>query len=236
MTRIAVALFEGAEELDFAGPWEVLAAWATQWPDDGVEVFTVADSAGGRQVREGHARASRPHVGDRTGDRRPRLPRRHRDAARARRAGDARAASWPPRGGHAHDERLHGRPRLRRGRLARRIARRRPGGAASTPWRSSTRRSTCAPTTASWTAARSSPRPASRRGSTWRCTSSRGSTPSSAPARYAATSSTTPSRRCRRAERSPRPTLDLPGAAAEQGHDVAVPRDARRRRARASRS
>jgi transcriptional regulator GlxA family with amidase domain len=43
--RIAVALFEGAEELDFAGPWEVLAAWATQWPDDGVEVFTVAFSA-----------------------------------------------------------------------------------------------------------------------------------------------------------------------------------------------
>ena len=44
MTAIAVALFEGAEELDFAGPWEVLAAWATQWPDDGVEVFTVASS------------------------------------------------------------------------------------------------------------------------------------------------------------------------------------------------
>ena len=43
MTRIAVALFDGAEELDFAGPWEVLAAWATQWPDDGVEVFTVAE-------------------------------------------------------------------------------------------------------------------------------------------------------------------------------------------------
>jgi len=42
--RIGIALFDGAEELDFAGPWEVLAAWATQWPDDGVEVFTVADS------------------------------------------------------------------------------------------------------------------------------------------------------------------------------------------------
>jgi transcriptional regulator GlxA family with amidase domain len=42
MTRIAVAMFEGAEELDFAGPWEVLAAWAAQWPDDGVEVFTIA--------------------------------------------------------------------------------------------------------------------------------------------------------------------------------------------------
>jgi transcriptional regulator GlxA family with amidase domain len=45
MTRIAVALFDGAEELDFAGPWEVLAAWATQWHDDGVEVFTVASTS-----------------------------------------------------------------------------------------------------------------------------------------------------------------------------------------------
>ena len=42
MTRIGIALFDGAEELDWAGPWEVLAAWAKQWPDDGVEVFTVA--------------------------------------------------------------------------------------------------------------------------------------------------------------------------------------------------
>jgi transcriptional regulator GlxA family with amidase domain len=42
VTRIGIALFDGAEELDWAGPWEVLAAWARQWPDDGVEVFTVA--------------------------------------------------------------------------------------------------------------------------------------------------------------------------------------------------
>ena len=28
MTTIGVALFEGAEELDWAGPWEVLAAWS----------------------------------------------------------------------------------------------------------------------------------------------------------------------------------------------------------------
>jgi len=42
--RIAVALFEGAEELAWAGPWEVLAAWARNWPDDNVEVFTVADT------------------------------------------------------------------------------------------------------------------------------------------------------------------------------------------------
>ena len=40
--RIGIALFEGAEELDWAGPWEVLAAWAKGWPDDGVEIFTVA--------------------------------------------------------------------------------------------------------------------------------------------------------------------------------------------------
>jgi transcriptional regulator GlxA family with amidase domain len=43
--RIGIALFEGAEELDWAGPWEVLAAWAQQWPDDGVEVFTLARTA-----------------------------------------------------------------------------------------------------------------------------------------------------------------------------------------------
>jgi transcriptional regulator GlxA family with amidase domain len=44
--RIGIALFDGAEELDFAGPWEVLAAWARMWPDDDVEVFLVADSLG----------------------------------------------------------------------------------------------------------------------------------------------------------------------------------------------
>jgi transcriptional regulator GlxA family with amidase domain len=42
--RIAIALFEDAEELDWAGPWEVLATWARQWPKDGVEVVTVAES------------------------------------------------------------------------------------------------------------------------------------------------------------------------------------------------
>jgi transcriptional regulator GlxA family with amidase domain len=41
-TTIGIALFDGAEELDWAGPWEVLAAWAEQFPDDGVRVFTVA--------------------------------------------------------------------------------------------------------------------------------------------------------------------------------------------------
>jgi len=41
--RIAIALFDRAEELDFAGPWEVLSHWANEWPEDGVEVFTVAE-------------------------------------------------------------------------------------------------------------------------------------------------------------------------------------------------
>jgi transcriptional regulator GlxA family with amidase domain len=44
--HIAVAVFPGVEELDFAGPWEVLAAWSRMAPDDGVEVVTVADTAG----------------------------------------------------------------------------------------------------------------------------------------------------------------------------------------------
>jgi transcriptional regulator GlxA family with amidase domain len=41
--KIAVALFEGAEELDWAGPWEIFAAWAEHWPQDDVEVFTVGE-------------------------------------------------------------------------------------------------------------------------------------------------------------------------------------------------
>src|SRR5204862_5920751 len=44
--NIGVALFDGAEELDWAGPWEVLAAWAPQFPDDGVRVFTLARENG----------------------------------------------------------------------------------------------------------------------------------------------------------------------------------------------
>jgi transcriptional regulator GlxA family with amidase domain len=42
--RIAIALFDGAEELDFAGPWEVLAYWAHEVAHGEVEVVTVASS------------------------------------------------------------------------------------------------------------------------------------------------------------------------------------------------
>ena len=41
--RIAIAVFDGAEELDFAGPWEVLAAWAFLNSDD-VQVVMVGDT------------------------------------------------------------------------------------------------------------------------------------------------------------------------------------------------
>jgi transcriptional regulator GlxA family with amidase domain len=42
--RIAIAVFDGAEELDFAGPWEVLAAWRFLYPDD-VEILLVGESS-----------------------------------------------------------------------------------------------------------------------------------------------------------------------------------------------
>ena len=43
MLRIAIAVFEGAEELDFVGPWEVLSAWHFLEPAD-VEVELVGES------------------------------------------------------------------------------------------------------------------------------------------------------------------------------------------------
>ncbi len=42
--NIGICIFEGAEELDWVGPWEVLAAWAHGWPADGVSVFSIAES------------------------------------------------------------------------------------------------------------------------------------------------------------------------------------------------
>jgi transcriptional regulator GlxA family with amidase domain len=45
-TRIAIGVFPDAEELDWAGPWEVLAAWADGFPADDIDVFTVAPARG----------------------------------------------------------------------------------------------------------------------------------------------------------------------------------------------
>lgn len=41
--RVAITVFEGAEELDFVGPWEVLAAWRFLYPDE-VEVVLVGET------------------------------------------------------------------------------------------------------------------------------------------------------------------------------------------------
>ncbi|MGZ4315957.1 MAG: DJ-1/PfpI family protein [Gaiellaceae bacterium] len=43
MNVVAIAVFEGAEELDFVGPWEVLSTWRYLHPDN-VEVCLVSDT------------------------------------------------------------------------------------------------------------------------------------------------------------------------------------------------
>jgi transcriptional regulator GlxA family with amidase domain len=50
-TRIGVALYEGVEELDLAGPYEVLTAWG-RFADGAVEVFTVGQTTD--EVRASH--------------------------------------------------------------------------------------------------------------------------------------------------------------------------------------
>ncbi len=66
--NIAVHLYEKAEELDWAGPWEVLSAWALRWPEDGVTAFTVADTrepircAKGLRVLADHDWATAPPI------------------------------------------------------------------------------------------------------------------------------------------------------------------------------
>jgi transcriptional regulator GlxA family with amidase domain len=44
VATIGILLFDGVEELDAVGPWEVLASWTQQWPDDGWDVVTFARS------------------------------------------------------------------------------------------------------------------------------------------------------------------------------------------------
>ncbi len=39
---IGIVLFDGVEELDAVGPWEVLAYWCAGYPDDGWSVFTAS--------------------------------------------------------------------------------------------------------------------------------------------------------------------------------------------------
>lgn len=50
---IGVLLFEGVEELDAVGPWEVLSSWTRQWPGDGWRVITIAQDSGPVECAKG---------------------------------------------------------------------------------------------------------------------------------------------------------------------------------------
>jgi transcriptional regulator GlxA family with amidase domain len=50
---IGIVVFEDAEELDFAGPWEVLGTWAEDHPDDGVRVRLLASGVAPVRCRKG---------------------------------------------------------------------------------------------------------------------------------------------------------------------------------------
>ncbi|CAN5682480.1 DJ-1/PfpI family protein [soil metagenome] len=56
---IGIVVFDGVEELDAVGPWEVLAFWATWWPDDGWRVTTL--SPDGAAVKCAHGLTLVPH-------------------------------------------------------------------------------------------------------------------------------------------------------------------------------
>lgn len=44
--KITLVCFDGMEELDLVGPWEVLRMWQLSYPEDDVDVFTVSLGAG----------------------------------------------------------------------------------------------------------------------------------------------------------------------------------------------
>jgi transcriptional regulator GlxA family with amidase domain len=50
---IGILLFDGVEELDAVGPWEVLASWAQQWPEDDWQVLSFALSPGEVECAKG---------------------------------------------------------------------------------------------------------------------------------------------------------------------------------------
>lgn len=66
MPTIGIAFFDGMEELDAVGPYEVLAAWTTQHPEDGWSLITLSRTgaavtgAKGLVVTPSHSWASTP--------------------------------------------------------------------------------------------------------------------------------------------------------------------------------
>lgn len=43
---IGILLFDGVEELDAVGPWEVLSFWTRRWAEDGYQVVTFSQAGG----------------------------------------------------------------------------------------------------------------------------------------------------------------------------------------------
>lgn len=65
MTReIGILLFDGVEELDAVGPWEVLAAWTTFFPDDGFAVSCLSRSGDPVTAAKGLVIAAHHSLGD----------------------------------------------------------------------------------------------------------------------------------------------------------------------------
>jgi transcriptional regulator GlxA family with amidase domain len=59
MRRIGVFLFDGVEEIDAIGPWEVFAWWTHAYPSDGWEATTF--SADGKPVTSDNTLVIHPH-------------------------------------------------------------------------------------------------------------------------------------------------------------------------------
>jgi transcriptional regulator GlxA family with amidase domain len=64
--QVGIVLFDGVEELDAIGPWEVLSYWTHRYPDDGFTVFTLSPTGGlahcakGLRVQADYAFADAP--------------------------------------------------------------------------------------------------------------------------------------------------------------------------------
>ena len=59
--HLGLLLFDGVEELDAVGPWEVLAYWTLQHPEDGWAISCL--SADGREVTGGCSETPRTWTG-----------------------------------------------------------------------------------------------------------------------------------------------------------------------------
>jgi transcriptional regulator GlxA family with amidase domain len=53
VNQIGILLFDGVEELDAVGPWEVLSFWTRTYPDDGYAVTCISASGGAVECAKG---------------------------------------------------------------------------------------------------------------------------------------------------------------------------------------